>query len=95
MLTVNEYFDGKVKSIGFKTTTLPATVGVIVAGEYEFSTGSKETMVVISGELAVQYPGENTWQTFTEGQNFEIEGNSSFKVRAQVDTAYLCKFWQS
>lgn len=95
MLKVNEYFDGKVKSIGFKTATLPATVGVIVAGEYEFSTGSKETMQVISGVLAVQYPGESTWQSFTEGQTFDIESNSSFKVRATVDTAYLCKFWEN
>jgi uncharacterized protein YaiE (UPF0345 family) len=95
MLKVNEYFGGKVKSIGFKTATLPATVGVIQAGEYEFTTGSKETMVVISGELGVQYPGENTWQSFTEGQAFDVEANSSFKVRATADTAYLCKFWQN
>lgn len=95
MLKVNEYFGGKVKSIGFKTATLPATVGVIVAGEYEFSTSSKETMQVVSGELAVQYPGDSTWQSFTEGQAFDIESNSSFKVRATVDTAYLCKFWEN
>ncbi len=93
MLKVNEYFDGKVKSIGFKTTTLPATVGVMVQGEYEFSTGSKETMTVVSGELAVQYPGEASWLSFVEGQSFEVEANSSFKVRALVDSAYLCKFW--
>ena len=35
MLDVNEYFDGKVKSIGFQTETLPATVGVMAPGEYE------------------------------------------------------------
>jgi len=32
MLKVNEYFDGKVKSIAFETATLPATVGVMVPG---------------------------------------------------------------
>ena len=95
MLKVNEYFAGKVKSIGFQTATLPATVGVISQGEYEFSTGSKETMIVISGELAVQYPGESDWQSFVDGQSFEVEANSSFKVRAVADTAYLCKYWQN
>ncbi|HBF94201.1 MAG TPA: hypothetical protein DDX13_11120, partial [Marinobacter adhaerens] len=35
MLKVNEYFDGKAKSISFQTSTLPATVGVISPGEYE------------------------------------------------------------
>jgi uncharacterized protein YaiE (UPF0345 family) len=94
MLKVNEYFEGKVKSISFKTDTLPASVGVITEGEYEFSTGSKETMVIVSGELTVQFAGESTWQTFTEGQSFEVEGNSSFKVKTNRDTAYLCKYWQ-
>ena len=28
MLETNEYFDGKVKSISFQTSNLPATVGV-------------------------------------------------------------------
>ncbi len=35
MLDVNEYFDGKVKSIGFQTETLRATVGVMAPGNYE------------------------------------------------------------
>jgi len=34
MLDVNEYFDGKVKSIGFQTETLRATVGVMAPGNY-------------------------------------------------------------
>jgi len=37
-LTVNTYFDGSVKSIGFQTADLPATVGVMVPGEYTFDT---------------------------------------------------------
>ncbi|MBC6906745.1 pyrimidine/purine nucleoside phosphorylase [Saccharophagus sp. K07] len=94
MLKVNEYFSGNVKSIGFNTGVQPATVGVMLQGEYEFSTGAKETMVVISGELSVQFAGEETWQSFTDGQTFEVEGNSKFKVKAVRDTAYLCKFWQ-
>ncbi len=31
MLKVNEYFDGKAKSIAFRTATLPATVAVILS----------------------------------------------------------------
>jgi uncharacterized protein YaiE (UPF0345 family) len=34
VLDVNEYFDGNVKSIGFQTETLRATVGVMAPGEY-------------------------------------------------------------
>jgi purine/pyrimidine-nucleoside phosphorylase len=93
MLKVNEYFDGRVKSIALQTSTLPATVGVMEKGEYTFGTGAKETMHVVSGELSIQFPGESAWQTFTDGQVFEVEANASFNVRAIVDTAYFCQYW--
>ncbi len=38
MIEVNEYFDGKVKSLSLHTDALPATVGVMQAGEYTFNT---------------------------------------------------------
>lgn len=93
MLTVNEYFEGKVKSIAFQTRTLPATVGVMCAGEYTFSTSLKETMTVVSGTLSVQLPGQIEWQTFVDGQTFEVDANASFAVKVLEDTAYLCKYW--
>lgn len=93
MLKVNEYFDGKVKSIALQTNTLPATVGVMTQGEYTFGTSVKETMQVVNGELCVQLPGEHTWQTFTDGQVFEVEGNASFEVKVVRDTAYFCQYW--
>ena len=36
MLAVNEYFEGKVKSIGFQGEGKPASVGVMEPGDYEF-----------------------------------------------------------
>lgn len=92
MLEVNEYFDGKVKSIALKTDTLPATVGVMAKGEYTFGTGAKEIMEVVAGELKVKLPGSDEWETFISGQVFEVPGESSFDVNAVVDTAYLCKY---
>ena len=94
MLNVNEYFSGNVKSISFDTPTHPATIGVKKKGYYEFSTDAKETMIIVSGELAVQHPGESNWQAYSDGQVFEVEGGSSFKVKAVRDTAYLCKYWK-
>ena len=38
MLTVNEYFDGKVKSIGLNNASGKNTVGVMDIGKYEFGT---------------------------------------------------------
>ena len=57
MLDVNEYFDGKVKSIGFQTETLRATVGVMAPGNYEFATTEKETVTVVSGALTCEASG--------------------------------------
>jgi len=92
MLKVNEYFDGKVKSIGFQTATLPATIGVMVPGEYEFGTSQKEVMTVVSGALTVKLPGNESWQTFAAGDAFEVAANCKFQLKVAVDTAYLCTY---
>ncbi|MEY4589687.1 MAG: hypothetical protein RL497_1763 [Pseudomonadota bacterium] len=94
MLKVNEYFNGTVKSIALQTASLPATVGVMEAGEYDFGTDCKEVMTVVSGTLEIQQPGESTWQTYIDGQTFEVDANVRFKVKALTDTAYLCKYWR-
>lgn len=92
MFDVNEYFEGKVKSIAFQTESLPATVGVMAPGDYEFGTSQFETMTVVSGALTVQLPGTEAWQTFGPTQQFTVEANQSFKVQVKVDTAYLCTY---
>lgn len=92
MLPVNEYFDGKVKSIGFQTATLPATVGVMEAGEYEFSTDKKETITVVSGCLTVQLPGSGQFQDYPAGQSFVVAANEKFQLKIAEQTAYLCTY---
>lgn len=92
MLSVNEYFDGNVKSIGFQTETLPATVGVMAPGEYEFGTSQKEVMTVVSGALTVKLPGSDAWETFNAGSAFTVEANQKFQLQVSVDTAYLCTY---
>jgi uncharacterized protein YaiE (UPF0345 family) len=92
MLKSNEYFDGQVKSIAFQSSTLPATVGVMAAGEYEFSTSQKETMTVVSGALTVLLPGQSEWQTFQDNEHFIIEANQRFQLKVEQDTAYLCTY---
>ncbi|MBV1916322.1 MAG: pyrimidine/purine nucleoside phosphorylase [Pseudomonadales bacterium] len=92
MLDVNEYFDGKVKSIGFQTETLPATVGVMAPGEYRFDTSQPETMTVVSGALIVKLPDAKEWRTFNAGDRFEVAANLAFDLQVKVDTAYLCTY---
>ncbi len=87
ILDVNEYFDGKAKSIAFQTATLPATVGVMQAGEYEFNTAKKETMSVISGALTVKLPNSDKWQTVHPGDNFIVDAQQQFQLKVDIDTA--------
>ncbi len=92
MLEVNEYFEGKVKSIAFQSATLPATVGVMVPGEYEFSTNQKEKITVVSGALTVRLPDNENWQTFKDGEEFIVAANEKFQLKVAVNTAYLCTY---
>ncbi|TNC81785.1 MAG: hypothetical protein C9356_06515 [Oleiphilus sp.] len=92
MLDVNEYFNGRVKSIAFQSTTLPATVGVMAAGEYTFGTSQREYMSVVCGELQVKLPGSEAFQSYRDGESFTVEANQEFDLKVPTDTAYLCKY---
>jgi hypothetical protein len=92
MLTINEYFDSAVKSIGFENAEGKVTSGVMDAGEYEFGTSQKELMKVISGELVVKLPGSEEWQSFPAGSAFNVDANQSFQVKVAQPTAYLCYY---
>jgi purine/pyrimidine-nucleoside phosphorylase len=90
MLQVNEYFDGKVKSIGLQNQDGKSTVGVIAPGEYEFGTSTKEYMNIVSGTIEALLPEEKEWKKFKKGEMFIVPCCSKFKVRATSDVAYLC-----
>jgi uncharacterized protein YaiE (UPF0345 family) len=92
MFKVNEYFDGKVKSIAFQGEQLPATIGAMAPGDYEFGTSQREVMTVISGALTVKLPGEDDWRTFRAGSHFEVAAGQKFQLQVQADTAYLCTY---
>lgn len=92
MINVNEYFDGAVKSLGYQSVAGKSTIGVIASGTYEFGTSQHETMTIIEGELAAKLPGASEWQTYTQGQAFEVPANASFQVKAENPVAYLCQY---
>ena len=92
MLKVNEYFDGKVKSIGFEDSQGSITSGVMEAGEYVFSTSSKELMTVVTGDLTIKRPDDAEWTTFPAGESFPVPANVSFEVKVAEPTAYICRY---
>ncbi len=92
MFKINQYFDGQVASIAFQTETLPATVGVMAVGEFEFDTSQKETVTVVSGALTVKLPGSDDWQTCSAGEHFMVAANEKFQLKVAQQTAYLCTY---
>lgn len=92
MFSVNEYFEGKVKSIALETSEGKATVGVMAAGEYEFGTSTIEYMTVTSGEMQVMLPGETEWKTYKPYETFIVEKDVKFKVKMAGDTSYICRY---
>ncbi|MBN2843718.1 MAG: pyrimidine/purine nucleoside phosphorylase [Sedimentisphaerales bacterium] len=92
MFKVNEYFDGKVKSLGFDSAEGPATIGVMAEGEYEFGTSTVEFMTITSGQLFVSLPGDNDWRVYGKGETFKVDANVKFKVKSLADVSYLCLY---
>ena len=92
MYKTNEYFDGKVMSIAYKTEDGDATIGVMASGEYEFGTSTVEFMTVTSGTMQVMQPGETGWTTYKEFETFRVEKDVKFKVKLEGDTAYRCLY---
>ncbi|GAB4440989.1 MAG: pyrimidine/purine nucleoside phosphorylase [Turneriella sp.] len=92
MIQVNEYFEGKVKSLTLQANGHKATCGVMAPGDYEFTTGLKEIMTVVAGAMTVKLPGSADWQTFSAGDRFEVAANSKFQIKITNDAAYLCEF---
>ncbi len=92
MFNVNEYFDGKVKSLAFQNKKGDVTIGVMAIGEYEFGTTTIEHMTVTSGEMKVQLPNSAEWKVFGEYETFVVEKNTKFKVIVEDQTSYKCVY---
>ncbi len=92
MLKVNEYFEGRVKSIGFDDSDGHATMGVMDVGHYQFSTSTVEIMSVITGELSVKLPGGAEWEMYPAGTAFTVGKGESFDVRVEQPSTYVCRY---
>ncbi|MEA4913668.1 MAG: pyrimidine/purine nucleoside phosphorylase [Christensenella sp.] len=89
----NVYYEGKVTSrtVLFADGTRK-TLGIILPGKYSFGTADKEHMEILGGALRALLPGASAWQTFTEGQAFEVPANSRFECEAEGVCDYCCSY---
>ena len=89
----NIYFEGKVisRNIFFKDGS-KKTLGVMLVGEYEFKTKSREVLEIMSGKLNFKLDGTDNWQLIKEDMSFSVPKNSSFKVKVIELVNYACSY---
>ena len=91
MITVNEYLEGKVKSLGFERDGTLFTVGVLSAGEYSFDTEKEEHITVTVGDFEIRPPGAD-WRPVKTWDTVIIPPNSTFDLRVGKPAAYVCMY---
>ncbi|MCC0640044.1 MULTISPECIES: pyrimidine/purine nucleoside phosphorylase [unclassified Clostridioides] len=89
----NVYFDGKVSS---RVIIFPngerKTLGLMLPGEYTFSTREEEIMEMLAGSMDVKLPGSNEFVTYKEGQKFNVPSDSSFDLKVNEVVDYCCSY---
>lgn len=91
MINVNEYYEGKIKSLGNSLKNERFTVGVMEEGEYRFGTDTVEIMEVIFGEMDAILP-EGVKKTYRKGDSFQVEKGVEFTVIIKDPVSYLCLY---
>ncbi len=89
----NIYFDGKVSSraVVFSNGEVK-TLGIMLPGDYRFSTAKKEIMDIQSGSVEIKLPGDTDWKTVSAGASFEVAANSAFDIKVLSVTDYCCSY---
>jgi len=68
------------------------TLGIMMPGEYEFSTAEKEIMEVLGGSMDVKLPGSAEFKTYKAGDSYEVPAKSSFKLVLREVADYCCSY---
>lgn len=88
----NIYFEGKVTSrtVVFEDGTRK-TLGIMLPGEYEFSTSQKEEMDIQAGVLDYKLNGQE-WKTIENQGVFYVSANESFQLKVHSVVDYCCSY---
>ena len=90
----NVYFGGQVTSRTVKFTDgSKKTLGFMQAGNYEFGTEAPERMEILGGVMNIKLTDSDEWNTYVDGQAFEVEGNSKFSLKVpRGGKDYCCTY---
>jgi len=91
MIKVNEYFAGKIKSLGFELHGTQYTAGVLLPGTYSIDTEKEEHITLTVGEFEIR-PPDSDWKTAQIGDTIVIPANSTFDVKVSEPVSYICMY---
>jgi purine/pyrimidine-nucleoside phosphorylase len=88
----NTYFDGKVTSrtVLFEDGT-KKTLGIMLPGDYDFSTDLKEEMEILAGDLEYKLQGED-WKVIDGSGVFYVPANEKFQLKVHSVVDYCCSY---
>ena len=90
----NIYFEGNVISRNiFLKDGSRKTLGVMLPGNYEFSTETRELMEIMSGKLNLKLQNDKEWKLIKNGMDFNIPKNSTFKLEVLELVNYTCSYF--
>ncbi|MDT9724614.1 pyrimidine/purine nucleoside phosphorylase [Xylanibacillus composti] len=89
----NIYYDGKVSSrvVQFQDGSRK-TLGIMLPGQYEFSTDTQEVMEIVSGQLRVLLPDATEWLEIDGAGEFTVPAGTTFKLDIRTVTDYCCSY---
>jgi uncharacterized protein YaiE (UPF0345 family) len=89
----NIYFEGKVTSrtVLFHDGT-KKTLGIMLPGEYEFSTSQREEMEILAGQLEYKLNGGD-WELIEGKGVFYVPANESFSLKVHNTVDYCCSYF--
>ena len=89
----NVYFNGNVTSrtIEFEDGTTKS-LGIMLPGQYKFTTADAEIMDIYTGEIEVRFDGSDSYEEMEGPCVFEVEANSAFDIRVKSVTDYCCSY---
>ena len=91
MIKVNEYFEGKIKSLGFERHGTQYTAGVLLPGTYSIDTEKEEHITLTMGEFEIR-PRDSDWKTTKIGDTIVIPATSTFDMKVSEPVSYICMY---
>ena len=91
MINVNEYFDGRIKSLGFELEGTQYTTGVMLPGNYSIDTEKEEHITMTLGRFEIRLPGLD-WKTIKIGDTIVIPANATFDLKITKPASYVCMY---